>query len=188
MKIKYMEGDLFEAVLNREDDSTVFISHVCNNKNKWGAGFVLPLHQHFPNTKIAYHDWFSKDLTQAAAVQSYRATGDAKLGETQLVNVAKNIYVINMIAQTLGEGRRPLHYDHLVSCMKDVMNFIDETGTGNKEIIAPLFGSGLAGGDWNFIEKLIEDCWLSQSISVTIHYLSKFLPDNWSPEEEKESV
>jgi hypothetical protein len=49
------------------------------------------------------------------------------------------------------------------------------------QIICPMFGSGLAGGDWNFVEKLIEDCWLRRDIPVTVCYLPQFLPSNWSP-------
>jgi hypothetical protein len=38
-------------------------------------------------------------------------------------------------------------------------------------IICPKFGSGLAGGKWDFIEELIIDCWCKQSIDVTVCYL-----------------
>jgi hypothetical protein len=37
-----------------------------------------------------------------------------------------------------------------------------------KGIIAPMFGSGLAGGDWGIIKQLIHEHWLDENIDVTI--------------------
>ena len=51
----------------------------------------------------------------------------------------------------------------------------------NARIVCPMFGSGLAGGNWLFIEKLIEDCWLDRLIEVTVHYLPNTIPVGWTP-------
>lgn len=86
-----------------------------------------------------------------------------------------NVIVFNMIAQTLG-GKRPLYYNHLARCMDKISDYL---GRGiNKEIHAPAFGSGLAGGRWDVIMELIEDCWLRRNLSVTIHYLPGQHPCN----------
>jgi hypothetical protein len=50
----------------------------------------------------------------------------------------------------------------------------------NATIHCPLFGSKLAGGDWLFVETLIEDCWLRVGIPVFVHYLPQFLPSNFT--------
>jgi len=103
-----------------------------------------------------------------------------ELGETQFVNTDNRIFVANMIAQTLG-GVRPLFYNHLARCMDSVAKFVidcNNVGEHKSRIIAPLFGSALSGGDWNFVEKLIEDCWLRKDISVTIYYLKGQEPDS----------
>jgi hypothetical protein len=34
------------------------------------------------------------------------------------------------------------------------------------QIHAPKFGCGLAGGNWNFIENLIQDIWNSYNITI----------------------
>ena len=161
-RIKYISGDLFDNI----PDGNVILPHVCNSIGAFGSGFVLPLASHFPVVKKEYLEWS-------------RSGNDFKLGETQFVQVKENLVVANMIAQTLG-GTRPLFYNHLVNCMETVYNYCDHQDL-KPQIIAPLFGSKLAGGDFNFIEKLIEDCWLRRDIDVTICYLPQFLPDNWKP-------
>jgi hypothetical protein len=39
------------------------------------------------------------------------------------------------------------------------------------EIHAPKFGAGLACGNWDFIEELINECWIGRGIPVTIYEL-----------------
>lgn len=165
MPIKYVEGDLFEHVPAKlETDKPVFICHVCNDKGGWGSGFVVPLGKIYPVAK-----------------ESYLATGVYTQGCVQpiLVDTISNIdiYVMNMIAQTLG-GVRPLNYYSLAACMEKVGDLAKNC---KASIHAPMFGAGLAGGNWNFIIKLIEDCWLSKDIPVTIYYLPQYLPNNWVP-------
>ena len=79
-----------------------------------------------------------------------------------------------MVAQTLG-GVRPLYYNHLVACMEKVTECVlkgkEDWPDKTIRIIAPAFGSNLAGGEWEFIEQLIHDCWIERKIDVTIYYL-----------------
>ena len=52
---------------------------------------------------------------------------------------------------------------------------LSNTGYLNKseniEIHCPKFGSGLAGGNWNFISDLIDDVW--GRYNVTVHILDR---------------
>ena len=41
MKIKYVVGDATSPQV--EENTPFIIVHVCNNKNRWGAGFVKAL-------------------------------------------------------------------------------------------------------------------------------------------------
>ena len=58
---------------------------------------------------------------------------------------------------------RPLNYGALAFCMTDVRQYCnslkDNIEYGKVEIHAPKFGSGLAGGDWFFIQELMLDIW-----------------------------
>lgn len=179
MKITYLLGDLFEYVPAKlkSDGKNVLIPHVVNDVGAFGAGFVLPLGKKYPAAKDAYLTW--GDRAKACEGDDPRGVSPFSQGNTEALCVAEKtetspaIFVAHMCAQTLG-GPRPLNYSHLVTCMQEVARSF-----GACEIHAPMFGSGLAGGDWNFIEDLIEDIWLAERIPVTIHYLPQFLPSNW---------
>jgi hypothetical protein len=57
--------------------------------------------------------------------------------------------------------------------MNDIRNKILSLSKNNiedikYEIHAPKFGSGLAGGNWNFIENLIEDIWIDIPVYIYV--------------------
>jgi hypothetical protein len=157
MDIFYKQGDLFVALKERTEEKPLFIPHIVNNHGAWGSGFVVPLGRAFPEAKERYLHWASNQLVQPPF----------QLGEVQFVVPVKFVCVCNMLAQTLG-GKRPLYYNHLARCMDAVAEKTEKTGG---QIWAPMFGSGLAGGDWNFIEQLIGDSWLRRGLPVTIFHL-----------------
>lgn len=180
MNLRYVEGDLFApldteiaAAAKSKKKHVIYIPHVCNCKGGWGSGFVVPLGTKFPMAK-----------------QKYLGMGvnESNLGYTQSVTVTETqptVVICNMIAQTLG-GVRPLYYNHLAACMEQVahnvsvqMNALTKPKT-TCEIRCPMFGAGLAGGDWNFIEMLIEDTWVKRGINVSVYWLAQFVPDNWA--------
>jgi hypothetical protein len=162
--INFQEGDLFEAI--ETVDHPVMIPHVCNNIGAWGSGFVVPLGQKYPESRKAY--------LELAKIQTLF------LGETHFVKVTPNVVVANMVAQT-GVSRtiRALRYPALVKCMQQVAE--EALKIPNCQIHTPLFGAGLAGGNWLFIEELIKDCWEEQGILVNVHYLRNFLPEGFDP-------
>lgn len=176
MPSQYVAADLFEH--DYDPNRPTVIAHVCNDQGGWGKGFVLPLAHHFPYAKQAYVNWFKTNPVQAD-VEILGEVGFPSRGQTQMVAVRPgSVFVANMVAQDLG-SERPLYYNDLARCMDQVANSREILDCGG-EIICPMFGSGLASGDWNFIEQLIVDCWLKRDIDVTVYYFEKFLPDNWS--------
>lgn len=168
-EINYVEGDLFEQIEGKP--GTIIIAHVCNDLGVFGAGFVVPLGRHFPEARDEYLKW-SKSKN---SVQPFM------LGETQVVFTGKGSFekrfICNMVAQRGVGGVRPLRYNALIKCMETVATLAVDHDI---PIHAPMFGSKLAGGDWNLIEKLIEDCWLQRNITVTINYLPGRIPSNWT--------
>jgi len=160
------QGDLFEYVGNSLG-KVLYIPHIVNNKNAWGAGFVVPLGRLYPEAKKRYHE------------ETYLQM----LGKTQLIPCSNHmdtnhsyrmVVVANMCAQTLGGGR-PLFYNHLVRCMESVAVSISTDMANDSratyEIVCPRFGSALAGGNWDFIKELINDCWVRKGITVRSFYL-----------------
>jgi hypothetical protein len=171
--MKYIEGDLFDHVPN-ESDEVVIIAHVCNDIGAWGAGFVVPLGRKYPSAK-----------------EAYLRLDERKLGEVMFVPIAgQKVIVANMIGQ---EGIRPkfegdktippIRYEALKQCLHHVHDMAKLLQRqGNKVRIAcPMFGAGLAGGDWDTISIMIGLIWSEMGIETNIYYLPQFLPPGFTP-------
>ena len=139
--------------------STVIIPHVCNNIGLFNGGFAGAVKNEFPIVSTNFELLGRK----------------TKLGYVQYVEVMRDIkynhrlIFANMIAQnkTISKTNpRPLNYEYLTRCMSDVRNYISNLGADKIEIHCPKFGSGLAGGDWKFIEYLINDIWSRHIVVV----------------------
>jgi hypothetical protein len=149
--------------------SSIIIPHVCNNVNAFGAGFALDIAQRYPLVKNNFH----------------LLGKHARLGYVQFIEVFNDkkfdsqIIIANMIAQNgliNKNNPRPLNYGYLTHCMFKVASYIEninknkESTDRSTQIHCPKFGSGLAGGNWSFIENLITDIWSSHPVFV---YLNK---------------
>lgn len=165
MKINYVKGDLFA---NTKGTKNIIVPHVCNDVGGWGSGFVVAVSKYDPEAEIAYRSWH-KSLMSLTYI-----SGKFALGETQIVSCRNGVEIANMVAQhkTISHGEsKPIRYWALAKCMKTVAEQINLNKTAAKEIWAPKFGSGLAGGDWKFIETLIQEIWVNENIPVTIFEL-----------------
>jgi len=164
-------GDIFDIAKKRVTTdnmgATVFIPHVCNNIDLFDAGFAGQVAQLYPEVKANYHILGKSFLKN-------------NLGHSQIIKVYEQpkykhkLYFVNMIAQNgvkNPNNQRPLNYAGLVRSMIQVSQYI-HSNTGflkkneNIEIHAPKFGSGLAGGNWNFISDLIEDIWGKYNVFI----------------------
>lgn len=179
-EIQYVSGDLFEAVKAPHLARTTIIPHVCNSQGAWGAGFVVPLAKAYPQAREEYLKWHKVGYFE---IEDYEKIVTHhfpfEIGQTQFVvgQTDPEVVVANMIAQHMG-GVRPLMYNHLAKCMDRVAQ---EALKLKARIMAPMFGSMLAGGNWEFIEALIQDCWLDEELDVTIFYLPGKTPPGWTP-------
>jgi len=93
------------------------------------------------------------------------------LGITQFIPINNTLIIANMIAQhDLDEidNIPPIRYDALENCLNQVANY---SKIKNAQVIGPKFGAGLAGGDWNIIEKIIQNKLCNQNVQVTIFEL-----------------
>jgi hypothetical protein len=64
------------------------------------------------------------------------------------------------------DGKPPIRYDALESCLKQVSEYARLTGCS---IHGPRFGTGLSGGRWEIIEPIIERT--LGDLSITIYDL-----------------
>ena len=163
--------DIFSLIKNRTNadhtGSTVFVPHVCNNCDIFSAGFAAQIAEQYSVVASNYHLLGKKFLKENMGYCQ-----NIKVFEEQ--KYKHKLYFCNMIAQDgfiNNKNIRPLNYLALVKSMVSLSRFVkNETGflqkTEKVEIHAPKFGSGIAGGNWNFIENLIEDIWGEYNVYI----------------------
>lgn len=166
-EINIIKGDLFDnieqIVRAGNNGSSVIVPHVCNNIDLFGAGFAAETARHYPIVKENYH------LLGKSFLQN-------NLGYVQFVEVLSDkkyehkLVFANMIAQrgiiNKTSNPRPLNYLALVKSMVGVSQYISKNFDGDVQIHAPKFGCGLAGGNWKFVEELVNDIWVQQSVFI----------------------
>lgn len=195
--INYHTGNIFELVFKTKDPNALAcIPHVCNVQGGWGAGFVLAISKLFPvsrglhkSPEADYREWFKNVEDQEKPWNPPLRYGNRfELGEIQICtpNWDKSMdlgdfsgyfEIVNMLAQDgfKGNGRRPLRYSALVSCMEKIKSCIlsrrllNRNNPYNTEIHCPKFGAGLGGGNWDIIEELIEEIWVDNDINVHVY-------------------
>jgi len=135
MKIHYITGDATHPIGNGKK----IIPHICNNIGAWGKGFVLAISNrwNFPE-------------------KEYRNLKQYILGTVQFVPVEDDIIVANMIAQhgikDSPTGQKPIRYHSLYTALVTVNKFASNI---NATLHIPRVGCGLAGGEWNEVERII---------------------------------
>jgi O-acetyl-ADP-ribose deacetylase (regulator of RNase III) len=148
-KINYVKGD----ATNPQGDGTKLILHCCNNFQKWGAGFVLAISKKWKEPEEHYCSLNEKDLV---------------LGTAHFIGVEEDIIVVNIIGQhdiRSINGVPPIRYDAIMKALAEI-NIIAKTIKAT--IHMPRMGCGLAGGNWNKMESIIEN---NLDVPVTVYDL-----------------
>lgn len=127
------------------------LCHVCNDIGAWGKGFVLAV------------DKISKE-PRDYYLRQHKYSSNFKLGQVQWSFIKPDFAVVNMIAQ---QGLRsainpkPLDERALYRCLRKVDTackaLVRDADDKRLTVHMPKIGSGLAGGDWYFIEAVV-DC------------------------------
>lgn len=156
--IIYIKGDATAPV----GDGLKIIAHVCNDIGAWGRGFVLAISRRWSRPENLYRSLFEQ-------------REKPQLGSVAFVPVEDNIVIANMIAQRGIRDKRnphPLQYDALDTALSRVADYaISLSETFNVSVHMPRIGTGLAGGEWSFIEPLIVESIVQKGISVSIYDL-----------------
>lgn len=162
MKIKYIEGDIFN---NFEG----VIAHGCNAKGGFGSGFAKAVKTNMPFAQKAYLDAYKmNNLFLGSVIWG--------------INDKKDKIIANCITQNnYGPGDKLYaSYDAIRACMKILNNAsilgIPDTKyeNGFDNIGMPVIGCDLAGGDWNIVKNIIEEELTDVNINVFILPESKF--------------
>lgn len=150
MNINYVEGSALEPI----GGGNKIIAHVCNNMGAWGAGFVMAISKKWKAPETIY--------------RSRHYVYNLNLGEVQHIQVQSDIYISNMIAQTL-ENVRPLDDQALETCLFRVAALSDKIE--NASVHMPRIGCGLAGGKWKEIEPIIQKTLIKNNIPTYVYTL-----------------
>lgn len=137
-----------------KNDKSFVVPHVANCVHVMGAGVALAL-------KTAFPEVYEADLT---TVKTYNKLGSISMGKFA---TSSDAYFVNMYAQyhykhandCIPEGyihTFPLRYDALYSAMTRVHTMFS---SNRYELVFPMFGAGLSGGNWNIIEAMINELW-----------------------------
>ena len=133
MPISYTVGDATEP----QGPGPHAIIHINNNVGTWGGGFVLSVSDKWPVARRVY-------------------VGDETLvlGDIQIVPVEEGVSVVNMVAQDeFPTQERPVAVDY--EALADCLWLANHHLPPETVIHAPRIGTGIAGGDWGTIERLL---------------------------------
>ncbi len=142
--IHYIQGDLFET-------NATIIAHGCNCQGVMGSGVAKLVRDQYPE---AYQRYLEK----------YEQEG-WRLGEVQFVAQPNGKWIANCATQDefLPRGICHANYDAIRACMIQLKTFARDRGLS---IAMPKIGAGLAGGDWNVIESILNEVFTDFEVSV----------------------
>lgn len=139
MITKYIKADITTTELK-------YIAQGVNCQNVMGAGVAKAIYEKYPDVKKQYHEFYYIAYSKQSL-----------LGKSNAVRTDKKV-IFNCFTQfdfgnAYKNKKRYVNYSAIVKCFEYLMYYIEED-----EILAiPKIGCGLAGGDWDFVEQLIND-------------------------------
>ena len=141
MKIRYVKGDILEA-------PEFIIAHGCNAQGVMGSGVAAAIRGKYPNAYNVYSAYHkNENLTMGNVVWSFP-------------DVPAEPIVGNCITQEFfgGDGKKYVDYYALRKCMQklDALAYAMDFPA----VALPKIGAGLAGGDWDIIEEIIEESFI----------------------------
>lgn len=158
--IQYVIGDATHPI----GSGRKIIAHCCNDIGAWGAGFVLALSRRWREPERNYRQWFSQ-LGRVVTLP---------LGAVQFVQVESDISVANIIGQTGIGGRSsnlpPIRYHALGAGLAEISH---KACCDCASVHMPRMGSGLAGGDWDVIELLVQETLCAADVDVYVYDLPR---------------
>jgi len=139
--MKVVNGDIIKLALNGEIDVLV---HGCNCFCTMGAGIAKEVRKAFMDAELADKETKPGD--------------HGKLGGLTYVEVSiglpKPVVIVNAYTQ-YNYGKDNLQYVDYAA-VRSIMKIVKREFTGLK-IAYPKIGAGYGGGDWDIIEKIIDE-------------------------------
>jgi O-acetyl-ADP-ribose deacetylase (regulator of RNase III) len=143
--IKHVVGDLV-----RDAEQYEVIMHGCNCFCVMGAGIA-------PQIKAKFPEAYAADCATTAGDEN-------KMGTITHTTNGKPI-VVNMYTQYDTKGRRSGQMDFDYDAFRKALKEVRAKFSG-KMMAMPKIGAGLAGGDWEIIERILEDEMRGEYVTV----------------------
>ena len=157
-QVRYVVGDATDP----EGDGPKIIAHACNDRGRWGKGFVMALSKRWPEPGRQFRAWHEGELPDAPPFE---------LGRVQFVEVARQTWVANIIGQhglTAKSGVSPVRYDALRAGLAEVAKF---ARNHKATVHMPRIGCGLAGGTWDQVGPIVEETLAETGVEVVVYDL-----------------
>lgn len=148
--MKKIQGDLIQLALDGHFDVIV---HGCNCFNTMGAGIAKSI-------KLAFPAVYAADRRTIKADR--KKLGNYTKAEIVLPN-GMQLEVINAYTQFHYSSSQP-NVDY--KAIRQVFRRIAMNYSHDVRIGIPMIGAGLAGGDWNLIERIIDDEMASHNLTL----------------------
>jgi O-acetyl-ADP-ribose deacetylase (regulator of RNase III) len=162
MPLTYLVGDATQACVS----GPAILVHIVSDAGGWGKGFVLAISKRWSAPEQAYRHWYR--TRHESPVPAFA------LGEVQLVEVAPQQWVANMLAQKGQypdkQGTPPIRYPAVLQCLQTVAQAATQH---QASVHMPRIGCGLAGGRWEQMEELINQSLLAHNIPTYVYDFRK---------------
>jgi O-acetyl-ADP-ribose deacetylase (regulator of RNase III) len=150
--MKYLHGNLLDMAEAGKFD---IIVQGCNCFNNMGSGIAKQIKERYPKAYLA------DQLTQKADVTKLGKFTQAHISHRMGLNgdnfMNSNFTIINAYTQySYGFEKVHLDYVALGNVFKQIKLLYDMNPQAPARIGIPMIGAGLAGGDWELIEIMID--------------------------------
>lgn len=161
MKYQKKSGDVtcFDVL----PDTFHFVPHNLNCDGVWGSGVVVPIFKKWDLARAAYEDWYDQLRYAKYSPKCLDQNNDMfGLGNLQIVNVEKSIFVVNMLAQKwVGApyDMVPGRYEAIEECLLKLKICFDKVNKVGKkvQVESPKFGACRSGLEWEAVFDIVKD-------------------------------
>jgi O-acetyl-ADP-ribose deacetylase (regulator of RNase III) len=146
-------------------DKVDVIGHQVNCFGVMGGGLALQIAQKWPQVLTEYQEFIKEFMTWR--------NREHLMSFCQIVPLAGNCSIANLFGQYDTGGGRQTDYDSLSLALNRLRN--EMLIQGMTKVALPVnLGCGLAGGDWNIVQSLIQAAFEGSDVQVIlVEYKSK---------------
>lgn len=144
--MKYVKGNLLELFEAGEFDMIV---HGCNCRKKMKSGIAAQIVKEYPS--VGYRDWLTSDVPES------------KLGCVDFIHLPDGRIITNAYTQlNYGRDKSIVYVDYVAirECFRKIDKYVsnlERLYNKNIKIGIPKIGCGLANGDWNVVESILQE-------------------------------